>query len=77
MDLLKGASSRKVFQRFPELKLDAGVNHFWQKRYGSKVIEPRVLATVSGYIRTQKERLEKFEDRYSTNRKHAAPFRVQ
>ena len=61
MNLLKGASSRKVFQRFPELKLDAGVNHFWQKRYGSKIIESRVLATVSGYIRTQKERLEKFE----------------
>ncbi len=61
LNLLKGTSSRKVFQQFPDLKLDAGVNHFWQKRYGSKIVEPNALPKVSGYIRTQNERLEKFD----------------
>ena len=61
VNLLKGASARKVFQRFSELKLDTGVNHFWQKRYGTRVVEPRTLATVASYIRTQQERPEKFE----------------
>ena len=61
MNLLKGISSRKVFQQFPELKLDAGENHLWQKRYASKIVSPTTVRTVSDYIRTQKERLEKFE----------------
>ena len=61
MHLLKGRSSRKVFQRFPELKLDAGVNHFWQRRYGAKSVEPSALATTARYIRTQKERMEHFD----------------
>ena len=29
MNLLKGVSSRRIFQRFPELKQDAGINNFW------------------------------------------------
>ncbi|MFH1141826.1 MAG: IS200/IS605 family transposase [Chloroflexota bacterium] len=61
LNLLKGTSARKIFQQFPDLKLDAGVNHFWQKRYGAKIVEPNLLPIVSGYIRTQHERLEKFE----------------
>jgi putative transposase len=38
MNLLKGVSARRLFQQFPELKLDAGVANFWQHRYGSKII---------------------------------------
>ncbi|MBI4298140.1 MAG: IS200/IS605 family transposase [Chloroflexi bacterium] len=59
--LLKGTSSRRVFQKFAELKLDARTSNFWQRRYGSKIVEPNSLSTVSKYIRTQKERLEKYE----------------
>ena len=61
MQLLKGVSSRSVLRKFPEIRLDAGINHFWQKRYGSKSVERSALPKVSDYIRTQKDRLEKFE----------------
>ena len=61
MNLLKGASSRKVFLQFPELKLDAGIDHFWQKRYGARPVDPSGLPAVARYIRTQKERLEHFD----------------
>lgn len=61
INLLKGATARRIFQRFPELRMDAGVNHFWQKRYGYKQVPERAVDTMGMYIRTQKERLEKFE----------------
>ncbi len=59
--LLKGISSRRVFQEFPELKMDAETNNFWQKHYGSKTVEIGALAVTKEYVRTQKERLDKFE----------------
>ncbi len=57
---LKGASARRVFQEMPELKLDAHTEHFWQKRFGSKLVPPQAIETVKRYIETQKERLEKY-----------------
>jgi len=41
--------------------MDAGITHFWQKRYGAKPVEPSALTGVRNYIRTQKKRLEKYE----------------
>ncbi len=35
--LLKGGSAYKVFRQFPELKLDAKTNSFWQVRYAETV----------------------------------------
>ena len=61
MNLLKGATSRRLFQRFPDLKLDAGVNSFWQHRYASKIVPEPAAASVGNYIRTQWDRLEKYE----------------
>jgi putative transposase len=61
MNLLKGATSRRLFQRFPDLKLDAGVNNFWQHRYAAKVVPKPAAASVGQYIRTQWDRLEKYE----------------
>ena len=40
MNLIKGASARRVFQRFPELKLDAHTSSFWQAKYAFKEIPP-------------------------------------
>ncbi len=57
---LKGASARRVFQEMPELKLDAQTEHFWQKRFGSKLVPPQAIEIVKRYIETQKERLEKY-----------------
>jgi len=63
LNLLKGISSRKLHEAFPELKLDSGSNHFWQRGYAFKVVEPGSLESRLRYVRTQKERLEKFDRR--------------
>ncbi len=57
---LKGTSSRRVFERLPELKLDIGMNNLWQHRYGVKVVPERARRSVAQYIRTQSDRLEKY-----------------
>jgi REP element-mobilizing transposase RayT len=61
MNHIKGASARRIFQRVPDLKVDAGVNSFWQTRYGFKVIEPGAVPTVRKYIQTQWDRLEGYD----------------
>jgi putative transposase len=61
MMLLKGTSSRRVFQRFPELRLDAHTSNLWQTGYGSKIIPSHNLPATKRYIRTQWERLESFQ----------------
>jgi putative transposase len=50
---LKGATSRYVFLRFPELKADLGHNSFWQKGYGFRRLDPSEVSGVRRYIRTQ------------------------
>ncbi len=61
MKFLKGISSRRVFEAFPDLKLDAETNRFWQEHYGCKVIPFESINTIISYISTQKERPEKLE----------------
>ena len=61
MMLLKGVSARRLFERFPELRLDAHTNSFWQAGYGSKLISPGAVPSTRDYIRTQWDRLEKYE----------------
>ena len=61
MNLLKGVSSRRILQMFPELRLDAGVGAFWQHRYAAKPVSEPAAATVAEYVRTQWDRLEKYE----------------
>jgi putative transposase len=61
MNDLKGVSARRIFQRFPELKLDAHTNAFWQARYGHKVVPDSAEPTIRKYIKTQWERLEDYD----------------
>jgi putative transposase len=61
MMMLKGVSSRRVFERFPGLKVDAKTNSFWQAGYGSKIVAPGSLNATRRYIATQWDRLEKYE----------------
>jgi putative transposase len=61
MMLLKGVSSRRVFQRFPELRLDAHTGSLWQAGYGSKIVSPSALSKAREYIRSQWDRLEAYE----------------
>ena len=60
MNYIKGMSSRRLFQQLPELKTDIGMNSFWQHRYGWKIVDDGAVPSVAGYIRTQKDRLEKY-----------------
>ena len=61
MNMIKGSTARLLFERFPGLRLDAGVNHFWQHRYGARVVPHDAEEAVSRYIVTQGDRLEKYE----------------
>ena len=61
INFLKGVSARRLNQEFPELRLDAGVGHVWQHRYAAKIVAAAAVPAVAGYIRTQWERLEKYE----------------
>ena len=61
MNLLKGITSRRILQRFPELKLDASVGAFWQHRYAARLVPESAAPTVGRYIRTQWDPLEKYE----------------
>ena len=60
MNYIKGLTSRRLFERLPELKLDIGMNNFWQHRYGVKVVPESAKEPIAQYIRTQQERLEKY-----------------
>ena len=62
--MLKGISARRVFQAFPELKLDAKTQSLWQARYGAKMVSEQALPSLKDYIATQKDRPEKYERAY-------------
>ncbi|MBI2957257.1 MAG: IS200/IS605 family transposase [Chloroflexi bacterium] len=59
--LLKGTTARRVFQAYPELKLDASTQSFRQARYGAKVVPETALPSLKEYVATQKDRPEKYE----------------
>jgi putative transposase len=61
MNLLKGISSRRMTAEFPELRLDTGVPTIWQHRFASKEIPAAATKDVVNYIRSQWDRLEKYE----------------
>jgi|SRR4051812_40733817 len=60
LHLLKGASSRALFLKYPSIKLDAHTNSFWQVGFGSKIIPPAREQQVREYIRNQWDRLESY-----------------
>ena len=43
MNFLKGGSSYRLHRSFPELKLDSGSEHFWQRGYNFAVVDPGSL----------------------------------
>ena len=60
MNLIKGGSSYTIGKKLPEWKMDSGLAHLWQKRYGSKIVPEGAILAVRQYIRTQKDRPEKY-----------------
>ena len=63
MRYLKGASARRILQLIPELKSDLQSNHFWQRGYGARPVEPGAMPTIRRYIR--RHRLYSAEPRTS------------
>jgi REP-associated tyrosine transposase len=61
MMMLKGVSSRRIFERYPQIRLDAQTTSFWQAGYGSKIIPPSSVPALQRYIKTQWDKLEGFE----------------
>jgi REP-associated tyrosine transposase len=61
MNDLKGISARHLFLAFPELKLDAQANHFWQEGYGAKLVPAGAIEPTKRYIQTQWERTEGYD----------------
>jgi putative transposase len=58
--LLKGISARRLFQQFPDLKLDADTDHFCRRGFGYRELADDSEG-VAWYIRTQKRRLSRYE----------------
>lgn len=56
MHRLKGASSREMLLKYPDLKSDMMQSAFWQKGYGWRRVEPAHLSAVRNYIRNHPER---------------------
>jgi REP element-mobilizing transposase RayT len=61
LKLLKGRTAYEVFRTYEELKIDAGTNSLWQDGFKSRPVPPEEAAVVRRYIRTQDQRLEKYE----------------
>jgi len=57
---LKGASARRLFQMFPDLKMDAQTNSFWQRGFGYRELANDAEG-VAWYIRTQKRRIGAYD----------------
>jgi putative transposase len=58
--LLKGISARRLFQQFPDIKLDARIDRFWQRGFGYRATGGGAH-DVAWYIGTQKQRTGKYE----------------
>jgi len=56
MNMVKGISSRRIFQAFPELKLDMGSNHLWISGYHAREVGRGDMLKVVGYLAQQKRR---------------------
>jgi putative transposase len=55
MQILKGASARRIFQEFDDLKMQIGENHFWGRRFHADEVPVEALEQVQQYIRNQEK----------------------
>jgi len=58
--LLKGISARRLLQQFPDIRLDARTDNFWQRGFGFRAVLEDAEG-VAWYIRTQKRRPSAYE----------------
>ncbi len=53
LNALKGISARRVFQEFPDLKMQIGENHFWGRRFHDVEVSLEAVERVRRYIERQ------------------------
>ena len=53
---IKGTTARRIFERFPELKLDMESNNLWTKGYNYVKHNSASLPNAIKYIREQKQK---------------------
>ena len=56
MHQIKGACSRIVFLKYPDLKSDMSQTALWQKGYSYRRVDPDSVSAARGYVRTQERR---------------------
>jgi len=56
MHQLKGASSRAILLKYPDIKMDTGKHAFWQKSYSYRRIDAADLPAVRSYVKSQDRR---------------------
>ena len=57
VQMLKGISSRRIFQEYSMLKQDLKTNNFWARKYGFKQISEPALPVTLKYVQNQKKDL--------------------
>ena len=55
LNALKGISARRVFQEFPDLKMQIGENHFWGRRFHADEVPSEAVERVRRYIQRQED----------------------
>jgi putative transposase len=53
MNMFKGILSRRIFQQFPDLRLDMRSNHLWAAGYYARTVDALSLASTIQYIQNQ------------------------
>jgi putative transposase len=53
MNMFKGIMSRRVFQEFPDLRVDMRSNHLWAAGYHARVLDADAVPTAIRYIEDQ------------------------
>jgi putative transposase len=61
MKLLKGRTALELFREFPSIKMDAGLDSFWQVSFKSRIVPQSQIGIVRRYLQTQDEHLEKYD----------------
>lgn len=56
MNMVKGVSARRLFEAYPQLRLDMHSNHLWTSGYYARPIGDGEMPAVLRYIAQQKRR---------------------
>lgn len=58
MNMFKGILSRRIFQDFPDLRIDMRSNHLWAAGYYARTVDTSTLPATLRYIRNQEHTVD-------------------